>query len=83
MEKIVDRERIGEMDKGRGTYPEYNTNWGTYYIVPHVNGAIHYEFSEEEMKQQEEDLPFDDEHIVRILDDDSNIIWESSCEAEI
>ena len=77
MEKIAAVKQIGEMDQEKETYSEYNTNWGTYYIEPHVRGEIHYEFSKKEMKQQEEDLPFDDEHIVRILDDDSNIIWEA------
>ena len=75
MDKRTALNQIGEVQKQ--AYVDYNTRWGTYYVQPHKNGKTHYEFSTGEMKLQEEDLPFDDDHIARILNDDSNIIWEA------
>ena len=77
MDKRTALNQIGDMQQDKQAYADYNTKWGTYYVEPHENGEAHYEFSKKEMKLQEEDLPFNDGHIARIFDDDSNIIWEA------
>lgn len=78
MNKNEALEKVG--DTRGNAFLDFNTRYGSFWKEPRENGYVDYEFSEEEQAAADEingaeDLPWDDEHIVRVWDDDGNILF--------